>query len=64
MCCSVLQVSLEVKASSVFVCCVGLCCSVLQCVAVCCSVLQCVAVRCISAFLNIEVFLGTEFYVL
>jgi len=27
------------------VCCVAVCCSILQCVAVCCSVLQCVAVR-------------------
>jgi len=27
-------------------CCVAVCCSVLQCVAVCCSVLQCVAVCC------------------
>jgi len=28
------------------VCCVAVCCSVLQCVAVCCSVLQCVAMCC------------------
>ena len=30
----------------VAVCCIAVCCSVLQCVAVCCSVLQCVAVCC------------------
>ena len=42
-CCSVVLQSLETVrqcVSTCFVCCLPVCCSVLQCVAVCCSVLQ------------------------
>ena len=59
MCCSVLKthvmrhnacalVTFDGRGvSGVFnMCCVAVCCSVLQCVAVCCSVLHCIAVCC------------------